>query len=86
VGLRLYLYAFLTISNSFDYNDLNEGTSFKALHKNWRQNPLMEDFIKWGTEFGNSLKSVFFALYLAWAWGLKKIALMCWHFRDLGDQ
>jgi hypothetical protein len=56
VSARLYLYAFLTILNSFDYNDKNGGTSFKARHRNWRQHEIMDDFIKWGAEsFGESL-------------------------------
>jgi hypothetical protein len=72
VGISLYSYAFLTISNSFDYNDKNGGTSFKACHKNWRQYRMVEDFSKWGAQsFGESL------------FCLKKIALKRQHFRDL---
>ena len=40
----------LTISNRFDYNEQNGVTSFKARHKNWRQNEIMEDFSTWGAE------------------------------------
>jgi hypothetical protein len=42
--------------NSFDYNDKNGGTSFKARHPNWRHNEIMDDFAKWGAEsFGGIL-------------------------------
>jgi hypothetical protein len=42
--------------NSFDYNDQNGGTSFKDRHENWMQNPLVDDFLKWGAEsFGRKL-------------------------------
>jgi hypothetical protein len=37
-------------SNSFDYNDANGGTSFKACHKEWRQYQMMDDFSKWGVQ------------------------------------
>jgi hypothetical protein len=65
-------YAFLTISNSFDYNDKNGGTSFWARHRNWRQHELLTDFQKWGAEsFGKSL------------FCLEENALMCQDFRGL---
>jgi hypothetical protein len=71
----LYSYTFLTISNSFDYNDKNGGTSFKASHKNWRESQLVDDFTKWGAEsFGRNLFS------------LKKSALMRQHFRGLTNR
>jgi hypothetical protein len=62
----------LSQSNSFDYNENNGGTSFKARHPDWRQDPMMNDLLKWGAEsFGESL------------FRLKKFALMRRHFRDL---
>ena len=58
--------------NSFDYNEKNGGTSFKACHPDWRQDLLMDDFMKWGAEsFSESL------------FHLKKFVLMHLHFRGL---
>jgi hypothetical protein len=66
---------FSKISNSFDYNKHNGGTSFKACHKNWRQDSMIDDFQKWGIKsFGESL------------FCLKENTLMHWHFRGLTDQ
>ena len=46
----------LTLSNRFDYNDKNGGTSFKDRHPDWRRSEIMDDFAKWGAEsFGKSL-------------------------------
>jgi len=52
VGIALYsiLFILLTVSNSFDYNRENGGTSFKARHKNWETNPMIEDFAVWGAQ------------------------------------
>jgi len=45
VGITLYSqYICLTISNSFDSNNENKGTSFKAQHPDWMKNLMMEDF------------------------------------------
>ena len=55
MSIWLYSYTFLTIPISFDYNDNNGGTSFKARHKNWGQYEIMDDFRTWGAEsFGES--------------------------------
>ena len=46
---------YLTISNSFDYNNQNGVTSFKAGHREWKQYQMIDDFSKWGAEtFGKS--------------------------------
>jgi len=77
VGIALYsiLFLLLTVSNSFDYNRENGGTSFKARHKNWEMYPMMEDFAVWGAQsFGEGL------------FRLKENALMYQHFRGLTDQ
>jgi hypothetical protein len=75
VSILLYSYTLLTLSNSFDYNDKNGGTSFKARHPNWRQNKMMEDFAKWGAEsFGES------------SFCLKENVLICQRFRGLVDR
>jgi len=53
VRTRLFFYALLTVSNSFDYNDKNGGTSFKDSLPDWRQdanNAMMQGFLKWGAE------------------------------------
>jgi hypothetical protein len=56
VALRSILFIPLTVSNSFDYNRENGGTSFKARHKNWETYPMMEDFAAWGAQsFGEGL-------------------------------
>jgi hypothetical protein len=56
MGIRLYSYTFLTISDSFDYNDLNGGTSFKVCYEDWRKTDFGDDFIKWGAEcFGKNI-------------------------------
>jgi hypothetical protein len=60
------------LTNSFDYSDQNEGTSFKAYYPDWRQDPSMDDFMKWGT---NSFGETLFCL--------KKFVLMRLHFRGL---
>jgi hypothetical protein len=47
---------FLTVRDSFDYNEQNGGISFKTCHKDWRQYQMVQDFLKWGIEsFGESL-------------------------------
>jgi len=72
VSARFYSYTFLTISNSFDYNDKNGGTSFRACHRNWRQHEIIIDFQKWGAKsFGKRL------------FCLEENALMCQDFRGL---
>jgi len=43
-------------SGSFDYNNDNGGTSFKAWNKGWEKYDMIKDFAKWGEwSFGESL-------------------------------
>jgi hypothetical protein len=75
VGISFSSHTRLTVLNSFDYNDQNGGTSFKARHPNWRRAEIMDDFAKWGAEsFGGSL------------FCLKRNALTQQHLRDLSGQ
>jgi hypothetical protein len=65
----------LTLSGSFDYNDDNRGTSFKAWNKDWKKHEMIKDFAKWGKwSFGES------------PFRFKKITLMCQWFRSPADQ
>ena len=69
--MRLNSNAYLTTISSFDFNEENSGTSFKARHDNWLRDPMMRDFSKWSAEsFGK------------WTFCVKKNALMNRHFRE----
>ena len=69
--MRLNSNAYLTIISSFDFNEKNSGTSFKAHHDNRLWDPMMWDFSKWSTE-----------LFGKWTFCVKKNALMNRHFRE----
>jgi hypothetical protein len=56
IALCFILFVLLTVSNSFDYNHENGGTSFRARHKNWEMYPIIDNFSVWGAEsFGEGL-------------------------------
>jgi hypothetical protein len=56
LGSSIYSHMLLTISSSFNYNNINGGTSFNSHHQNRRQYQMVEDFSKWGFEsLGKSL-------------------------------
>ena len=74
IGLILSSHAFLTIQNSFDFNDPDGGSPLLDLNPNWKWDPLVERFSKWSSE-----------LLSKWLFCLKINALIWQHFRTTAD-